>query len=140
MAVMLMLLVLVLVMVIFVRVFLGDMHVELRPGDARLLGAADVDVVAVKVQLGELVFELPGVDAKVQQRADKHVAADPANQIEVKGIHWVLGPSGWWLARALIWLAAKAAPKPLSILTTVMPLAQLLSMPSRAARPPKLAP
>ena len=44
------------------------------------------------------------------------------------------------LARALIWLAAKPAPKPLSMFTTVTPLPQLLSMPSSAATPPKLAP
>ena len=36
--------------------------------------------------------------------------------------------------------AAYAAPKPLSMLTTVTPLAQLLSIPSKAAIPPKLAP
>ena len=44
------------------------------------------------------------------------------------------------LARELIWLAAKPAPKPLSMFTTVTPLPQLLSMPSSAATPPKLAP
>ena len=44
------------------------------------------------------------------------------------------------LARALIWLAPKPAPKPLSMFTTVTPLPQLLSMPSSAATPPKLAP
>ena len=37
-------------------------------------------------------------------------------------------------------LAAAAAPKPLSIFTTVIPAAQELSMPSSAARPPKAAP
>ena len=33
-----------------------------------------------------------------------------------------------------------AAPNPLSILTTDTPVAQLLSIASRAVRPPKLAP
>ena len=36
--------------------------------------------------------------------------------------------------------ATRAAPKPLSMLTTVTFDAQLFSMPSRAATPPKLAP
>lgn len=36
--------------------------------------------------------------------------------------------------------ATLAAPKPLSMFTTVTLEAQLLSMPSRAATPPKLAP
>ena len=37
-------------------------------------------------------------------------------------------------------LAIEAAPKPLSMLTTEIPLAQLFSMASKAAIPPKLAP
>jgi hypothetical protein len=40
----------------------------------------------------------------------------------------------------LIELARYPAPKPLSMLTTATLGAQLFSMPSRAARPPKLAP
>ena len=36
--------------------------------------------------------------------------------------------------------AAAAAPNPLSMLTTVKPLAQLFSIPSNAANPLKLAP
>lgn len=46
---------------------------------------------------------------------------------------------GWarsWLMR----VAAAAAPKPLSMLTTVTPAAQLFSMESSAASPPKDAP
>lgn len=40
----------------------------------------------------------------------------------------------------MIRAARKPAPKPLSMLTTPMPVAQLFSMASRAARPSKLAP
>src|SRR5208282_80213 len=40
----------------------------------------------------------------------------------------------------LINVAASAAPKPLSILTTVTPLAQVFSIPSSADIPPKAAP
>ena len=47
-----------------------------------------------------------------------------------------MGPTHKWLIR----LAILAAPKPLSMLTTETPAEQLLSMPSRAAIPPKLAP
>ena len=42
--------------------------------------------------------------------------------------------------RWLIILARYPAPKPLSMFTTLTPLAQELSMDSRAARPPKAAP
>ena len=37
-------------------------------------------------------------------------------------------------------LAIAAAPNPLSMFTTATPFAQLFSMPSSAAMPPKLAP
>jgi hypothetical protein len=33
------------------------------------------------------VLELVRVNAKVQQRADKHIAADAAENVEVKGFH-----------------------------------------------------
>ena len=49
-----------------------------------------------------------------------------------------VSPHGF--ARPLIRLAAYPAPKPLLILTTVMPLAQEFSMASRAAMPPNDAP
>jgi len=42
--------------------------------------------------------------------------------------------------RLLILQAAQAAPKPLSMFTTVTPLAQEVSMPRRADRPEKAAP
>src|SRR5262249_24554246 len=44
-------------------------------------------------------------------------------------------PYRWLMSDAMA-----AAPKPLSIFTTDTPVAQLFSIPSRAARPPKLAP
>ena len=53
--------------------------------------------------------------------------------------HATQGVAVWtdvWLNR----LAAAAAPNPLSMLTTVTPVAQLFSMDSSAAMPPKLAP
>ena len=43
-------------------------------------------------------------------------------------------------SRWLMELAMAAAPNPLSMLTTETPLAQLFSIPSRAVKPPKLAP
>ena len=48
----------------------------------------------------------------------------------------LVGMAGALMARA----AAQPAPKPLSMLTTVMPAAQELSMASRAASPPSEAP
>ena len=59
---------------------------------------------------------------------------------------WEVGVGSWRLEltpafyRWLIRLATQAAPNPLSILTTVTPLAHEFSMPSSAASPSKLAP
>ena len=59
-----------------------------------------------------------------------------------RGLGWVSGAPNHRprSAMRLIVEAATAAPKPLSMLTTVTPVAQELSMPRRAASPPKLAP
>ena len=69
------------------------------------------------------------------------------SQQETKSLGFLSGSVTLWFDLVeiyslfrLIRLAAKAAPKPLSILTTVTPLAQELSMPSRAAIPPNAAP
>lgn len=137
-AVVMMVVMIMLVPMVMVMVGL-QVHVELRAGDAALLAAPGMQVVMAHRQLTQLGFETLRVDAQVNHGADKHVAADTAEEIEIEGFH------GWEAeaavaTSALIWLAAYPAPKPLSILTTVTPLPQLLSMPSRGARPPKLAP
>src|SRR5690606_13662321 len=80
----------------------------------------------------------------VQQRAEQHVAADAGEAVKVGGAWHGYSFSLGRLFRRRIRLsrrwAAAAAPSPLSMLTTVSRLAQLLSIPSRAASPPKLAP
>src|SRR5579863_6458497 len=69
------------------------------------------------------------------ESTDLHRAArTSAGEILALGHQWCPSPT------RLIMVAAKAAPKPLSILTTVTPLAQLLSIPSSAAMPPNEAP
>src|SRR6185503_97724 len=79
--------------------------------------------------------------AHVNERAQQHVAADAGETIKVGDGHWS-SASGTCDNRSRVNMrcAAAAAPRPLSMLTTVNPVAQLLSMPSSAARPLKLAP
>jgi len=64
-----------------------DMHVKLYARDAALLAAAGVQVVAMKAELHQLPLELLRVNAKINQRADQHVAADPAEDVEIQSFH-----------------------------------------------------
>ena len=68
-------------------------------------------------------------EAEINQQTEAHVAGDTGKRIEVE--------DGHRSRRRLMRVAAKAAPKPLSILTTVTPLAEEVSMPSKADRPEK---
>ncbi len=75
---------------------------------------------------------LPGDVGQLFPGGIHHVEPDEGRLVAVDD-----GPYGHvWQIR----LAAAAAPKPLSMLTTVTPAAQELSMPSSAARPPNEAP
>ena len=140
----------------FRGVFMGvpvacQMHIELGARDAALVGAEGVEMVTIQPELSQLDLEPVKIDTRIDQGADEHVAADAAEEIQVEGVHFLRGTVGFVqgfsgmaspvpAARALIWLAAYPAPKPLSMLTTVTPLPQLLSMPRSAANPPKCAP
>src|SRR5436190_18680169 len=130
--------VVVVVMVIiarFVVMIVFDVHVEPGPVDARLLSARGVDMEFVEAKFFQFVLQLAQVHAEVKHRADKHVAADPAEHIQVKRLH-----SNSPATSALIWLAANPAPNPLLMFTTVRPLPQLFSIANNAASPPKLVP
>lgn len=120
---------------------MGEVDIELGAADARAFLAGEVEMAAIDMQGGQLLFQPGKINAQVDQGAQQHVAADAAEQVQKEGIchnkSRLVQPRP---ARALIWLAAKPAPKPLSMFTTSTPLPQLLSMPSRAATPPKLAP
>ena len=72
------------VMIRFVR----EMHVELHPFDLGFLLSSRMQMVALKLQLPEFVFEFMKIDSQIQQRPDKHVAADAAENIEIKCFHY----------------------------------------------------
>jgi len=121
----------------FVRVrvvmVVREVDIELHAGDRRFFSARNVQVIAVKLELLEFALQFFGVHTEIKQRGDEHVAGDAAENVEIKDFHFCE-------TSELIWLAAKPAPKPLSMFTTVTPLAQLFSMANNAAMPPKLAP
>ena len=139
--------------------FLFDPGLQVGGGDAGVdvgvgvvvVAAAGLDVEVDEAGLDEaaldaFVAEFPGgrsslrssarrlglVEAGVEQGAEDHVAAGAGLAVEVGGGHAE--------ARRAMRVAWTPAPKPLSMLTTETPGAQLVSMPRRAARPPKAAP
>ena len=85
-----------------------------------------------QVQLAEFGEEAGLVQTGVEQRAENHVAAGAGQAVEVGGGHAE--------TRRAMRVAWTPAPKPLSMLTTDTPGAQLVSMPRRAARPANAAP
>ena len=68
-------------------VFALDMNVELSASDTPLGSATEVEVITIDLEFSQLVFEPGGIHAQIQQSADKHVAADSAEEVEVKGLH-----------------------------------------------------
>ena len=75
----------------------------------------------------------------VDEGGGEHVAGHTSHAFEEKDpAHRAAAPAA--RTARTTWQAAKAAEKPLSMLVTVTPGAQELSIASRALRPPKLAP
>src|SRR5256885_7148589 len=119
-------------MFMLVLMILLQMHIKLHSFNIGFLLPSCMQVIVLQLQLAQFAIQLLELDTQVQHRADEHVAADAAENIEVNGLHFS-SPA----ARALIWLAAKPAPNPLLMFTTVSPLLQLLSIASSAVNPPR---
>jgi hypothetical protein len=112
----------------------GEMDIKLRPVDGSLHPAGHVQVVPLDGQALEILGQDPWIHPKVEEGRDEHVAGDARTEVEVEVFHGQVGVEG--RTRALMALAAYPAPNPLSMLTTVRPLAQEFSMPSSAVSPP----
>ena len=109
-------------------------HVDLGGAEAVFGNLGNVQVEVGQVEFGQLRFKGGGRQAGVDECAEQHVAAGSTDAVEIGDFHEreAVGFKMRW--------AAKAAPKPLSMFTTVRPEAQELSMPSKAARPSNAAP
>jgi hypothetical protein len=71
-----------------VVVAMRPVHVELHAFDGGLARAVDVQVpVLTERELAQFRFKFPGIHAEVDHRAEEHVAADAAEDVEVKGFH-----------------------------------------------------
>lgn len=83
-------------------VSVGQMHIELYAFNLGFLLAGGVQMVAIEFQLSEFALEFVKINAQIEQRSDKHIAADAAENIEIKCFHFRVDS----LDKALIWLAA----------------------------------
>ena len=72
---------------VLVGVFVCEVYIELRAGDAHLLAALDVHVPPIEVKVSEFALHCAGVHTKINQRADEHIAADATENIEIKRLH-----------------------------------------------------
>jgi hypothetical protein len=64
-----------------------EMDIKLHAGDAGFLLARDVKMIAAERQLLQLSLQLAVIRAEINQRADEHVAADAAEDVEIKRFH-----------------------------------------------------
>lgn len=71
-------------------VVMGQMHIELYAGDGRSLLAGNVEVISAQLELFELAPEFARVNAQINQRRDEHVAADAAENVEIKRLHFIV--------------------------------------------------
>ena len=109
-------------------------HGDVGAGDAALLRRAALKAHAGQAQGVHAGGEGVGVGHEFGEGGHQHIAGGAHAAFDVECFHGSI-PFIW-----LIRLARKPAPKPLSMFTTLMPLAQELSMDSSAESPPKLAP
>ena len=116
------------------RCVVMGVDVHLGGTEAVFGNLADVKVEIVDVQFGEFRLQCGGGQSGIDEGTEQHVAAGTRDAVEIGGFHQLGG-----LVVRMRW-AAMAAPKPLSMLTTVRPDAQVLSMPRSAASPWKAAP
>ena len=74
--------------VMMVMMIILQMHIELYAFDVGFLSASGMQVVVVELELLEFVFQLLEIDAQIEHRADEHIAADPAENVEVDSFHF----------------------------------------------------
>ena len=125
--------VMVVVVMVFSLLHAAYLHPEMGAGDAALDALFGGDGDAGDGQAIHPVNKVLGLGQKLQKGGGQHISGGTHAAVQIQCGHFV---PPMWLMR----LARKPAPKPLSMFTTLTPLAQELSMLSRADTPPKEAP
>src|SRR3954447_20637315 len=110
----------------------GGMHVGQRGGQPAAVHQARFYFDTGEVKPGHRLVDVVGLRPGVEQRTHGHVARDPGERMKPGDRGHAAGPNSR--------NTAQAAPKPLSIPTTVIPEAQLESMASSAVTPSRAAP
>ena len=79
----------VMVFLVFVSVgvLVRQMDIKFDAFDLGFMAARPMQVIAFKTQFSELTLELMEINPEVEQRADQHIAADSAENIEIKCFH-----------------------------------------------------
>ena len=112
------------------------LHLRLRTGQAASQGRSGIERPAVDGQLTQHFTDLVDRRTGVDECPQGHVAGDPGKAVEPGHAGHVGTTAGGPSRRS----TAHAAPKPLSIPTTLRPEAHDASMPSRAVTPSREAP
>ena len=77
-----------------------EMNIKLDTFNPRFVPTGHVQVVSVEAQSLESPFEGRSGNSQVQQSPDEHVAADPAEEVEVEGWH---GLQSQWSMKKPLW-------------------------------------
>src|SRR6267142_2298175 len=72
---------------VLVAVLMRKVNVEFDSLDGGFMSAGNVQMVTVKIQFLQFVLQVVRVNAQVEQRANEHVAADPAEYVQIQGFH-----------------------------------------------------
>jgi hypothetical protein len=88
--IMMVFLVIVMMPVRVVVMLVSQMNVKLHARDSLSFLPPDVQVIAVELQFLQFALQLARVHAQINQRANEHVAADAAENVEVKSLHLIL--------------------------------------------------
>jgi hypothetical protein len=68
---------------VFVAVVMREVNVEFNAFDGGFVSAGNVQMITVKIQLSQFVLKFVGIRTQIEQCADKHVAADPAEDVQI---------------------------------------------------------
>lgn len=70
-----------------VRMVVAQMNIKLRPFYLEALRTRGMQMVSVQAQLGQLALQVIQPHPKIEHRADKHIAAQAAENIQIKRFH-----------------------------------------------------
>ena len=74
--------------------FILQVDVKFNPAQIGLLPTRGVKVEAIQTEFGEFPVQSVQIKAEIDQRAQEHVTADPAENIQVEGLHGFISGRG----------------------------------------------